>query len=442
MSDKDVQSGDWAASAKTNVGGIALAGYVGIALLLGGFGVWAATAPLAGAAIVTGVVAAAGSNKTIQHLEGGIIRSVHVVEGERVAAGAPLFTMDGTSTQADLNTYTKQWIGFLARKARLESQRDEAESLEFNSKLVALANEFSLGSILEEQASEFSARRSRYGSEEQILHQRAEAARQAIDGYESQRSSLQKQLTLIDDEAKRKLELLEKGLTNRSEYSALLRTQANLFGQMGSIASEIEQARLRKIEAEEQLVRLSLEQVEKALSELNETNVKIGSLEEQIAAARDVIDRLDVVAPADGVIVSIKHNSPGSVVGPGASLAELLPTQSELIVEARLKPTDIDIVYGGQEAQLLFVALNTRTTPEVPGVVTFVSPDRLRDRKTDEDYFLARLQITDDLPPEIDPDQIYPGMPVDAMISTGNRTFIEYLTRPILDSLNKAFREE
>ena len=127
---------------------------------------------------------------------------------------------------------------------------------------------------------------------------------------------------------------------------------------------------------------------------------------------------------------------------PGAELAQLLPTSSELIVEARLRPSDIDIVRSGQDADLRFVALNRRTTPQVPGTVTFVSPDRLIDPTDGQPYFLARLRITDDLPPEIDRTEIYPGMPVEALISTGERTFFEYLAKPLTDSFNRAFREE
>ncbi len=442
MTNGPTGNGDWAAAAVTGTGRTALAGYLAIALFAGGFLAWAATAPLTGAAIISGVVAAAGSNKTIQHLEGGIVREVHVREGDRVRAGAPLFTMDGTRARADLNAQTKQWIGLVARKARLEAERDAVDVVIFADDLLALAERHGVRALLHEQVAEFDARRSRFRSEKEILHQRVAAARQAIDGYESQQAALEEQLTLVRDETDRKFGLLEKGLANRSEYTSLLRAQAELVGQLGSLTSEIEQARSRIVEAEEQLTRVELERIETALAQLNETSVRIGSLEEEIAAARDVIDRLVVTAPADGLVVSIKQKTSGSVVGPGAPLAELLPTQSELIVEARLSPTDIDVVRHGVEAQLNFVALNARTTPKVPGEVTFVSPDKLRDSAAEGDYFLARLRITDDLPDEIDRDQIYPGMPVEAMISTGDRTFLQYLAKPISDSLNRAFREE
>ncbi len=442
MVEPDKEPQDWTARVRTGATGAVVAGYALIALFLGGFGVWAATAPLAGAAIVPGVVAASGSNKKVQHLEGGIISAVHVAEGERVRAGAALFTMDGTAVQAEMNTYIKQLVGLLSRRARLAAQRDEAETLVFGDDLIALAGKHGLEHLLAEQVHEFTARLSRYRSEEVILRQRAAAARQAIDGFESQRIALAEQSALIADEAERKLILLDQGLTNRSEYTALLRSQANLVGQMGSLASETEQARARIVEAEEQLVRADIERVEQALAQLSELSAAVGRVEEQIAAARYVLDRLVVTAPVDGLVVRTPFNTPGSVVGPGAVLAELLPTGSELIIEARLEPTDIDIVRRGQDAQLRLVALNARTTPEVEATVAFVSPDRLRDERTGQDYFVARLTITDDLPPEIDPGEIYPGMPAEALISTGERTFLQYLSRPIMDSLHRAFREE
>ena len=433
---------DWTATVKTGTRGVALVGYLAIILFAGVFGVWAATAPLSGAAIVYGVIAAAGQNQIVQHLEGGIIRQIHVHEGDRVMAGDPLFTMDATRARASLNTLTKQWINLRARKARLEAQRDGADVVAFDDELIALAGENGLAEVLEEQRAEFAARQARFNSESVILHQRVAAGGEAIVGFQSQKKALEEQLAVVDEETERKKMLLGQGLTNRSEYTALLRAQAELVGQIGSITAQMEQTRTQIVEAREQLVRQQTQLVEQSLTELNDANAKIGEVEEQLAAARDVLDRVVVRAPSDGVIISIKQNTPGSVVRPGEELAQLLPTSSELIVEAHLRPTDIDIVRRGQDAELRFVALNRRTTPQVPGTVTFVSPDRLVDPVNGQPYFVARLRITDDLPPEIDRSEIYPGMPVEALISTGERTFLEYLTKPLADSFTRAFREE
>ncbi|MCY6379626.1 HlyD family type I secretion periplasmic adaptor subunit [Hoeflea prorocentri] len=432
---------NWAVTIRTGIRAVSLTGYALIALFLGGFGIWAAGVPLAGAVIVPGVVEAAGNNNEIQHLEGGIISKVHVSEGERVASGAPLVTLDDTAKRAELNMHIKRWIGLLARQARLESQRDKSAAMVFDDSLLVLADRHKLQHLLDEQAHEFRARLSRYQSEEVILRQRVAAARQSIAGYESQRLALEEQKALIIEEIERKRTLLDKGLAKRSEYTALLRSQASLVGQIGSLVSETEQAQSRIVEAEEQLVRVDIERVEQALSELSNMSTEIGRLEEQIVAAWHVLERLVVTAPADGLIVHLPHTSPGSVVGAGAVLAELLPTSSELIVETRLDPEDIDAVRVGQDAQLRLVALNTRMTPQVEATVVFVSPDRLQDKATGREYFAARLSITDDLPVELASGQIYPGMSAEVLIATEKRTFLEYLVKPITDSFHRAFRE-
>ena len=473
MSEPVDHSNDWTRLVKTGTTKVALLGYLAVITFVGVFGVWAATAPLKGAAIVSGVIAAAGQNQIIQHLEGGIIREVHIHEGDHVSAGDPLFTMDDTRARAALNTNMKQWINLRARKTRLEAERDSAQADvffndksaaagdnsdpdELNDELVSLlvetvvfpddlrlaARTNGLSEVLDEQRNEFLARLARNKSEVVILRQRVTAGQDAISGYESQKKALEDQLEVVSDETQRKKLLLDQGLTNRSEYTALLRSQADLVGQIGAMASQLEQTRTQIAEAKEQLVRQGTQRLEQALTELNDVNAKLAETEEQLNASRDVLSRIDVRAPTDGLVVRINKNTPGSVISPGEEMALLLPTSTELIVEAQLSPSDIDIVLPGQAADLRFVALNMRTTPSVAGSVNYVSPDRLIDQSSGHPYFVARLHITDDLPPEVDRDQIYPGMPVEAMISTGERTFFEYLTRPLMDSFNRAFREE
>jgi len=432
----------WAAAVRTGTSKIALVGYMALILFIGVFGVWAATAPLTGAAIVVGVIGAAGQNQVVQHLEGGIISEIHVHEGDQVSAGDALFTMDGTRARASLNTQTKQWVNLLARKARLEAQRDSAEEVSFDAQLVDVARANGLDHVLEEQRDEFRARLLRFESEVVILNQRVAAGEEAIVGFKAQKQALEEQLAVVSDETERKEKLLDQGLTNRSEYTALLRSQADLIGQIGAITSQMEQTRSRTAEAREQLVRQKSQRVEQSLTELNDVSASIGEIEEQLSAAEDVLARVVVRAPSDGLIIRINQNTPGNVVGPGEELARLLPTSNELIVEAQLSPADVDIVRPGQQAELRFVALNMRTTPQVPGTVTYVSPDRLVDPKNGQPYFIARLRITDDLPTEVDRSQIYPGMPVEAMISTGDRTFFEYLLKPLTDSFSRAFREQ
>ena len=432
----------WSAGVPTSTRGIALIGYTAIALFMGGFGVWAATAPLSGAAIASGVVAAAGQNIIVQHLEGGIIAEVRVREGEPVTEGDVMFVMDDTQARAQRNRLVKRRIGLEARLARLEAERDGRETASFPAMLVSSAEAEGMGATVAEQRREFDTRLERHRQERVILAQRVAALREQIAGLEAQFDASEDQRAVIEDEIRRKERLLERGLTSRDEYTALLRTESQLLAQSSQAQSQIAASRTQIIEAEEQLARLDTQRVERAVGELNEARGDLSDVAEQLAAADAVLGRSVVRAPADGVVVAIPRNKRGAVVGTGDQLAEILPTTEELIVEARLSPLDKDVVRVGQLANLRFSALNTRTTPEIEARVTFVSPDRLIDQSTQEPYFLARLEIAEELPPAIAAEQISPGTPVEAFIRTGDRTFVEYLYKPITDSFNRSFREE
>lgn len=433
---------DWRKRVATRTGRIAAAGYLTIAAFVGGFGFWAATAPLAGAAIAPGIVAAAGQNINIQHLEGGIIREIRIREGERVRAGEAVIVLDSTVAEAQLNRLVKQMVAMQAKGWRLEAERDGAENFSMPDSFSAPGNKMEHLAIVSEQQKEFAARLARYRAELEILAQRVAALKEAIEGLNAQKKAGVDQLAIVREEVNRKKELLEQGLTNRSEYTALLRSEAELIGQVGALQSQIASSATQIVEARQQTERLTTTRVEQAVGELNTVRASIADLEEQVRAAQSVLERTVIRAPADGIIVSTVYTAPGSVIRAGEPVIQMLPTTRELIIEAQVRPQDIDLLRVGQEASMLFSALNARTTPQVPGTVFYISADRLIDETNGQPYYTARLKITANLPPEIKVDQIYPGMPVETFIRTGERTFVEYLLQPLADSFARAFREE
>lgn len=431
----------WPANVVTRTWPAAAWGYLTIALFAGSFGVWAATAPLAGAAVAPGVVAAAGKNIRIQHLEGGLIREIRAREGERVAVGAPVIVLDSTVARTELNRRVGQMAALQARAWRLEAEADHADAMAEPDRLDGLGDEAAFRSTLSEQRREFDARLARHRAEQEILHQRIAALGELAQGLEEQRDAAEDQLAIVSEEIERKKRLLDQGLANRSEYAELLRSRAELTGQAASLRAQIAGTATQVVEARQQIGKLTTTRVEQALAELNAVRRQIADMEEQVHAARAVLERTVVAAPVDGIVVRTLYTAPGSVIRPGEEVVEILPTTSELIIEARLAPEDIDMVRIGQAASMRFTALNARTTPEVPGTLFYVSADRQLDQNG-QPFYPARLRIGDDLPPEIRPDQIYPGMPVEAFISAGERTFSEYLIQPIMDSFARAFREE
>ncbi|MBZ9991250.1 HlyD family type I secretion periplasmic adaptor subunit [Mesorhizobium sp. BH1-1-5] len=432
----------WEHSVRSSTRWVALAGYGAIALLVGCFGYWAATAPLSGAAVAHGTIAAAGRNIRIQHLEGGIIKEIRIGEGDHVRAGQELIILDATTARTQVNRLKKRFVSLSANAQRLAAERDGAETLHFDTILDARSSGAELAHLVDEQKKEFEARLARFRSEQGILHQRVATLTESLAGLTAQMKAIENQLLIVADELKRKKTLVEQGLTNHFEYTQIQRNQADLTGQAGAIASELASARSQIVEANEQIERGKSQRVEQAVSQLSETRTSLADVEEQTLAAEAVLSRTIVKAPTDGIVVSSVFNSPGSVISPGEKLMEILPTSSQVIVEARLSPGDIDAVHAGQKARLRLSALNARLTPEVAATVSSVSADRLVDESTHEPYYRAILHIAKDLPASVTADQLYPGMPVETFISTGDRTFAEYLVRPVLDSFHRSFVEE
>jgi HlyD family type I secretion membrane fusion protein len=435
------QSLAWEGKPRTGIRHVAFTGYAAIALLVGGFGYWAASAPLAGAVITQGTISATGGNILIQHPEGGIIKLLLVHEGDRVQQGQNLILLDRTAAEADLNRLTRQSIALKASAARLEAERDGLGRLAPITDAAPAPFQQDFQNLIREQQKEFDARLARFRSEQSILTQRVAMHRQSVVGLQAQKLAIQQQAEIVKRELGIKTSLLNKGLTNRSEYSQLLRSEADLVGQAGVLEADLAATNTQIVEAQAQIERATTQRVEEALTKLDDVRTNLADIEEQMRAAEAVLSRTTIKAPAAGIVLSSTYNSKGSVIAPGQKIMEILPTASGLIVDARLRPKDIDQVRAGQPAKLRLSALNMRLTPEISATVTQVSADRLIDEATHEPYFRAKLKIAADLPSDVKAEQLYPGMPVEAFINTGDRTFFEYLARPMLDSFARAFTE-
>ncbi|MER8414201.1 HlyD family type I secretion periplasmic adaptor subunit [Mesorhizobium sp. M1342] len=428
-------------TARTDIRRVAFAGYAAMAILMGCFGYWAVSAPLSGAVITQGTISATGGNILIQHPEGGIIQELLVHEGDRVQQAQELILLDRTAAQAELNRLTRQSIALKASASRLEAERDGLDRLAPITEAAPAPFQNNFEVLVQEQQKEFNARLARFRSEQSILRQRVAMHRQSVVGLQAQKQAIEQQAEVVKKELGIKTSLLDKGLTNRTEYSQLLRSEADLVGQAGALEANLASANTQIVEAQEQIERLTTQRVEEALTKLDEVRSSLADIDEQMRASEAVLRRTTIKAPAAGIVVSSTYNSRGSVIAPGEKIMEILPTASGLIVDARLPPKDIDQVRVGQPAKLRLSALNMRLTPEISAMVTQVSADRLIDQATHEPYFRAKLKIATDLPPGVKAEQLYPGMPVEAFISTGERTFFEYLVRPMRDSFARAFTE-
>lgn len=432
---------DWQEKLNLSPASPRLLGYFAIAVMLCTFGVWGALAPIDGAAVAPGVVAAAGRNIQMQHLEGGVVREIKVDEGDRVRRGEVLVLLDETAARTQVNRLTKQLVSLDIQIQRLEAERDSRASVAVMLRST-LPADTDFSDIGNGEVREFEARLARFQSEQLILAQRLDQLADTQEGLVQQKLAVDRQSLIIRDELARKQGLLEKGLINRTDYTELLRVDAELLGQSAALASQQASTLSQEAEAKEQIERAKSQRVEEAVSKLTEAKASLRDIEEQLVAASGVLDRTTIRAPTDGIVVTSVYNVVGNVIAPGEKVMEILPTSQEPLVEAHVKPTDIDVVHVGQTARLRFTALNARLTPEVSATVTKVSADRIIDQANQESYYRATLQVTGPLPSTIEQSQVHPGMPVETFINTGDRTFFEYLTRPLLDSTRLAFVED
>ena len=426
------------------VRGPAVAGIVVVALFLGGFGAWSTMAPLSSAAVASGVVSPDGSRRTVQHLEGGIIREILVRDGDRVDAGQRLVVLEDVAARAERDMRENRFYSLAAVEARLVAELNQVGTVDFPVELLMAAEtDMDLAATLADQRTHFETRAASFANRTGILEARIAALREEIAGLEVQISSQERQLALIDEEIAGVQQLVDQGLERRPRLLALQRSQAEIDGSIGANVAAI--ARAEQVIGETQLQVLDLESNlrEEVAGSLANLRAEIATIEEELRTREDVLARTLVTAPVSGTIVGLQFYTVGGVVRPGDPILDIVPEEDELIIDARLTPTDIDSVSPGQSAEVHLTAYAQRNMPRLTGQVLDVSADRLVDETTGEPFFRARVEVTQEALAELGDDVVLsPGMPVEVMIATGEQTVLSYVAGPLLRSFNRAFREQ
>ena len=419
-----------------------LLGMMVILLVFGGFGTWAAMAPLASAVIAPGIVMVDSSRKKIQHPEGGVVKAFMVRDGDRVAAGDVLIRLDETRARASLAILQSRYDTSRATEARLLAEQENAESIHFPDELMQRSADAKVASILAGQRRLFLARREALAGESGILENRILQLQDDVTGIRAQQHSKERQSQLIQEEAASIKGLLEKGYSDRPRFLALQREAAKLDGERGEHISGIARANTEIGETRMKMIQLQREFQEQVITDLRSIDGEIADLEERIGAARHTLQNIDIRAPVAGVVVGMEVHTVGGVIGAGETVLEIVPADDRLVIEARVQPQHVDNIAVGQQADVQFTAFKRRTTPLLHGEVRYVSADRLVDGRTGESYYSARILVADEEVERLGDQQLQPGMPADIMIKTGERTALQYLSQPLLDSLEKAWREE
>ena len=426
----------------TNPRPAVLLGFVALLLAVGGFGTWAAVASIASAVIVPGVVIVDGSRKKVQHPDGGVVKHLLVRDGDRVRAGDVLIRLDETRPRASLAILRGRYVRARAVEARLLAERDEKPQITFREDLLAGAEDLEVSEILTGQENLFEARRNSLEGEIAILRNGVAQLEDDIAGIEAQKKAKERQIALIQEEVQSRELLLEKGFTERPRLLALKREKARLAGERGEHMSQIARTKAKIGETELKIIQRKREFREDVVKDLRATRKEIADLEEQVGAAQHLLDDVEIRAPASGVVVGMAVHTVGGVIQAGNTILEIVPADDKLLIEARLPPQQIDNVVVAQQADVRFTAFNQRTTPPLSGTVAYISADRMLDRFSGEPYYEARITIPDEEVGRLTGRQLYPGMPADVIIKTGERTALQYLVQPILDSMARSWREE
>lgn len=421
-----------------------IASFFVVAMTFFGFGYWAISAPMAGAVVASGTFVATGQNKIVQHFEGGIIKDILVKEGDVVSEGDVLLRLDETAAKANLERLLIRQARLQAIQSRLLQEANGVNALKLPVALIEQADNPKIQSIILNQSLTFKARARKLKSEIEILQQSIDALNERIRGGQAQLVAVEAQADLFDEELESKKKILGKGLIRKSDVLRIERALANLAGERGRILAEIGDSTERIARAEAQVLRVQNEASQTAVGELQSINADLDDVSEQIRAAKDVLERVEITAPVRGIVVRMRYHTSGGVVESGKDLLELLPLQDELIIEAPIQPAEIDNVKKGQKAMVRLTALNQRTTPMLDAQVVYVSADALPDENpqmVSGDVYKARIQLNGETMPDYLNFKATPGMPAEVYITTRSRTFFEYLMEPVRDSMSRAFRE-
>ena len=418
-------------------------GFIGLLLLFGGFGTWAVTSQIAGAVVASGRIEVDRNRQIVQHETGGVVADILVDEGDSVAAGDVLLRLDAEQLTSQLAIVEGQLYELMARRGRLEAQRDEVETVTFDEELLtAGATNPDVQELVDGQRNLFDARRVSVAQELEQLGKRRAQINAQIRGVDAQEAALSRQLELIEEELANQQSLLDRGLTQASAVLTLMREQARLRGQIGELSAQKAQSQERVTEIDIERLKLRSAGREEAITQLRDLRYRELEMAEQRRALRAEIDRLDIRAPVSGVIYGMQVQTPRSVVRAAEPLMYLVPQDRPLIIASQVQTIHIDQVAVGQEVNLRLSALNQRTTPELVGKVLQVSADSIEDDATGQSYYRAEIALNPGETDKLEEGTILlPGMPVEAFIRTGERSPMAYLLKPMADYFARAFRE-
>jgi HlyD family secretion protein len=428
--------------ARSSIRAHLIVGLAVVVILAGGLGGWASTAQISGALIAPGSVVVESNVKKVQHPTGGVVGEVRAHDGDLVKAGDVVVRLDDTVTKASLAIVTKNLDGLWARAARLEAEQRGLDKIVFPSTLLDRADESDVKNVIASESKLFEVRtHGRIGQKAQ-LQERITQLKEEIAGLIAQETAKDQEIALVEKELTGVRTLYDQHLVQISRLTTLERDAARLAGERAQYIASRAQAKGKITETELQIIQVDKDLVSEVSKDLRETNDKIGEFVERKVTAEDQLRRVDIRAPQDGMVLQSTVHTVGGVITAGDAVMMIVPQADDLQVEAKVNPQDIDKLQIGQKTLLRLSAFNQRTTPELNGVVSRVSPDVTIEQRTGQSYYTIRVSMPPQEVARLGDAKLIPGMPVEAFVQTGDRTLLSYLIKPLSDQLMRAFREK
>lgn len=415
-------------------GGVALM----VALVIG-CGGWAALARLEGAIIAAGTVKVDQNLKEVQHREGGIVKSILVRQGDFVREGQVLVTLDDVQIKADLLIIRGQLAEALGRRARLSAERDNLASVEFPAELAALTGAADI--VMAGERRLFAGNKTGRDSQKEQLSLSIEQTNDEVKGMEARLAAKVEEIKLVTTEKTKLAQLFEKQIVEYQRVYNVNRDWVRILGERGEIEASIARAKGRMSELRLQIIAIDQTANTEAQRELRNIDARIAELSERMHAADDRLARTDIRAPVSGHVNELFVFTVGGVTTPASRIATIVPVGAELRFEVKIAPVDIDQVKEGQAARIRLSAFNRNTTPELAGQVVMVSRASARDATTNQEHYVAYVQLSDEAVLAQNGMRLRPGMPAEVYISTEQRTAMSFLAKPLTDQMSRAFRE-
>lgn len=438
----ELQNLEWYSGVPRSIHRQTLFGLVMVVLTFGGFGTWAVTAPLSAAVIAQGSFVATGENKIVQHFEGGIVKELLVHEGDTVRAGQDLLRLDETAARVNAQQLQLRLVRLQAVWARLNGEINGLDEYEPPAEVRDDLGNPEIVAILDSQRKNFNSARDKLRNETALMQQNENALQFRIEGRKAQIVAMEQQLALLREDHDVIIDLRARGVASQSAVRTLERSIADAEGDIARLRAEVQETLAQIEKYRREMIQASDAARQAALDEMQSVEAELDALHEQTQQANTVLARTTITAPVAGTIVRMYYHTTGGVIESGKAIFEILPADVPLIVEVKIPRLQIDEVRHGQNATVRLTALNQRTTPVLDGEVIYISADTIADTADmNQEIYVARVGISPEQLARVDGFTPTPGMPAEVFVQTRQRTFLEYLLKPIADSMSRSFHE-